>query len=309
LTIADFQTKTLADDITLTDRDVNGCCAAGSVPGVFAYSQYQSAQIVCGRATGDQSYAKDGNNKCNYGTCYVYHQNLPCADGTKQRLNGCCATHATGTFANFPDTCLGYEDTFTNTESESVEYCRTYHKDYSKIGNMGTTDTHDDVANALTWLGGTPPGTLKACQGDCDADGDCPSGSTCIDRTGHVPAAIDGCAVGDSMDTSRADTDYCSNPGSSAAASLHISCLNEYAACCGHAARNGACASGDYMAATNSALSANACVGGVTGGNVGNGGNNNGATTKAALGNSSDGTIGRTLGGGVALLAAGACLP
>lgn len=264
ISIVDFETKNIGDDITLTARDVNDCCAAGSVPGAFLFDDYQGAQIVCGVGEGQKYYkAQSSTGKCQYGTCYVYKQNLPCEDGTKQRINGCCAAHSVGSFANFPDTCLGYEKTFSNTHSESVEYCTTYHQKYSPIGRMGTTHDGDDVKYALQWLGTTPSAAntpLKVCQGDCDDDSDCPGSSTCIDRTDHSPD-VAGCSVGDSMDSNRGDTDYCSNPGGSQKPTLEISCLNEFAACCGYSSRNGACTKkqDDYMSATNSKLTDNSC--------------------------------------------------
>jgi hypothetical protein len=305
--ITDFETKTLADDITLTSRDANGCCAAGEVPGAFLFSDYQGAQVVCGTGTGDKSYAANANGRCAYGTCYVYKQHLPCEDGTKQRINGCCGAHGVANM-NFPSSCLGYEKKFTNTASEEVEYCTTYHKQYGSIGLMGTSAAKDDVTHALHWMGGSPTTPLMVCQGDCDEDSHCPTGSACVAGT----STPEGCATGDSHDASRDETDYCNNPGGTTAPRLQISCLDEYSACCGHMERNGACNSAaDYMAATNAALSTNACTGSVTGdgGNSdGNSNSNSGAdsttTTDNNASNETDNAVAASLGC-VALLAAG----
>ena len=47
ISIADFEGKTLADEIDLVDM-VGGCCPSGSVPGAKWYTSYKGAQIVCG---------------------------------------------------------------------------------------------------------------------------------------------------------------------------------------------------------------------------------------------------------------------
>jgi hypothetical protein len=263
---------------------------------VFLYPDYQGAQIVCGTGTGSKSYAAKGDGKCAYGTCYVYKQNLPCEDDTRQRLNGCCAPHSEAEM-NLQETCLGYEQTITNTHSESVEYCTTYHSQYGSVGRMGTTDAGDDVKYAMQWLGANPS-DLKVCQGDCDDDANCPDGSTCAD------GASAGCADGDSTDAARDETDYCSNSGSQDPR-LQISCINEYTACCGHIERNGACnddAPADFMASTNAALTDNACTGSVTAGDSADGGS---GSDDDSSNNSTDNAIVASFGC-VALLAAGA---
>jgi hypothetical protein len=147
--IDDFHTKTIDSDITLTDRDSNGCCAAGTVPGAFYFNQYQGSQIVCFKPDNNQNMGTPNN--CEYGQCYVYKQDLPCEDDTRQHLNGCCEGADATQFGNFPENCLGYLKTFDNTHDETVKYCTTYHKTYGSIGRVGTTDgdddTHDDGLN------------------------------------------------------------------------------------------------------------------------------------------------------------------
>jgi len=144
--IVDYQTKTLDDDITLVDRESNGCCPKDSVPGTKFTSNYQSPQIVCGfKADGSVSVSTStgSNKKCTYNKCYVHKQNIPCADGTRQLLNGCCAaTKKSNT--GFATTCKNYFKSSTTVNKDKVNYCTTYHKDYSKRGWAGTKDKTDD---------------------------------------------------------------------------------------------------------------------------------------------------------------------
>lgn len=149
VTITDFQTKTLADDITLVDRNSGGCCPTGSTPGAKFFNSYQSAQIACGfqsdGTVGWSTSTSGGNTTCTYNKCYVMKQNLPCADGSKQLLNGCCAA----TDANnkgFQDLCKNYWKSFTTVNSETVNFCTTYHKNYGSKGYGGTQGKTDDQA-------------------------------------------------------------------------------------------------------------------------------------------------------------------
>jgi hypothetical protein len=59
----------------------------------------------------------------------------------------------------------------------------------------------------LTYLG-ADPADLGVCQGDCDADSECPGSGVCVQREDGVPASVPGCS-GMFEDN---DTDYCSNP-------------------------------------------------------------------------------------------------
>jgi hypothetical protein len=240
ISVEDFEGKTVSDDVTLTDRDADGCCAKDTLPGVWLDTGspgYQGAQIVC-HGSGAQYKAK-GDGKCNYGKCFVYHQNLPCGDGARQHLNGCCKAHQGGwDKQGFADTCLGYEKKVTLAGGETVEYCTTYYKNYGKVGNMGTADGDDDIVDDV----------------------------------------------------------------------MHINCLNEYAACCGHMERNGKCDGDDaqYMAKTNDKLTEDACEGGVSAGGGAAGGGGSGAGT--TNGTAADGAMVSCLGGGAALLAASAVM-
>jgi len=151
ITITDFETMDLDDDITLQERDGNNCCPTGTVPGAWLYDQYQGAQIVCGLEDAGTILARQGNtDACTYGTCYMYKQNLACADDSKQRLNGCCGETggtASGQRLGFDAdiNCAGYSLTFNNVHSQQVQYCTTYHNQYGTCGKKGTDGRADDI--------------------------------------------------------------------------------------------------------------------------------------------------------------------
>jgi len=142
----DLQTKSIDDDITLIDR-VGGCCPAGSVPGVKHFNTYDGAQIVCGfQDDGTVALSTGSSNNvktCTYNKCYVMKQNIPCKDGSKQRLNGCCGSKPQ---TNFDAQCKFYDKSFNNAYGENVQYCTTYDKDYGSKGWAGTSAKTDDVA-------------------------------------------------------------------------------------------------------------------------------------------------------------------
>ena len=130
ITTSDLTTKTLDDDITLVDRGSGGCCPADSVPGIKMYSKYQGAQIVCGfKEDGTiamTSSTSGGATTCTTNKCYVMKQNIPCKDGARQRLNGCCGPKPQ---TNFQDKCLEIDKTHT-FNGVVANYCTTYNKDY-----------------------------------------------------------------------------------------------------------------------------------------------------------------------------------
>jgi hypothetical protein len=155
ITITDFETMDLDDDITLQERDANNCCPTGTVPGAWLQNEYQAAQVVCGfSADGTVTRNVGDTSACTYGTCYIYKQNLDCADDSKQRLNGCCGT-TTGTGSGnrlgFHEdiNCLGYELNFNNVHGEEVQQCSSYHEMYSTCGNKGTSATADDIDDSV----------------------------------------------------------------------------------------------------------------------------------------------------------------
>lgn len=143
ITIADWEGKTLADDITLQDRDANGCCPTGTVPGVRHYSKYVGAQVVCGfksdGTVATSSSTSDGVETCTYNQCYIWKQNIACSSGV-QRLNGCCAAKAdcTGSACGFKEACKHYA--YNNPGNSDAQYCLSYNKDYK----MEYTSAKDD---------------------------------------------------------------------------------------------------------------------------------------------------------------------
>jgi hypothetical protein len=146
--ITDLETKTINDDITLVDRD-GDCCPEGSVPGVKHTINYDGAQIVCGfkddGAVALSTGSSNGVKTCTYNKCYIMKQNIPCKDGTKQRLNGCCGAKPQ---TNFDAQCKFYDQNFNNAYSEKAQFCTTYDKDYGTKGYAGTSAKTDDVANS-----------------------------------------------------------------------------------------------------------------------------------------------------------------
>jgi len=180
----DLETKTLDDDITLIDR-VDGCCPAGSVPGVKHTNQYAGAQILCGMKD-DGTLAlttgsSNGVKTCTYNKCYVMKQNIPCADGTKQRLNGCCGAKPQ---TNFDAQCKFYDKSFNNAHSEKVQYCTTYDKDYGSKGYAGTSAKTDDVAGGKLQVAKLY--TYTPCPGSLQGGGGGGSSSTGGSSTGGV---------------------------------------------------------------------------------------------------------------------------
>jgi hypothetical protein len=171
---ADFEGKTLADDITLLDRDANGCCPAGSVPGAQHSNAYIGAQIICGfKSDGTVKMSTTKSNKvktsCTYNQCYVYKQNLACKTaGAKQRLNGCCkaAADCKQNNCDFGDNCKNYIGDVGNNVGEDVHYCRTYHKTYKM---EYTSIKTDDQANDKLQVGKLY--VYTACAGSAIAGG------------------------------------------------------------------------------------------------------------------------------------------
>jgi len=175
VTISDFQTKTLSDDITLVDRDANDCCPAGSVPGAEFYTSYQGAQIVCGfkdDGTTDMSTSTSNSvTSCTYNTCYVMKQDITCSDDSKQFLNGCCAgTTATASGGSgaqgFPGGtagCDNYHYSPSNAHSEEYSYCLTYATNYGSEGWEGTAAATDDQADGVLQVDNVY--TYAACSG------------------------------------------------------------------------------------------------------------------------------------------------
>jgi len=172
ISITDFESRTLADEIDLIDRDdAGGCCPEGSVPGAKWYASYKGAQVVCGfKADGTVAMSKSTSNgvkTCTYNKCYVDKQNLACADDSKQLLNGCCVD-TTAANTGFPTQCKNYYSSLNNAYSESYKYCTTYDKDYGTKGYAGTSDKTDDQADGKL----VPANiyTYTPCEGDDDGN-------------------------------------------------------------------------------------------------------------------------------------------
>jgi hypothetical protein len=149
ITISDWESKNLADEITVVDRGSDGCCPTGTVPGVEHYNNYVGAQVVCGfTSDGTTSFSTSSGSaqSCTYNQCYVWKQNLECSGGGRQFLNGCCAAPAdcTGGSCGFKDQCENYAYSMTNVHSDSTKYCLTYHTNYQLENTVAKTD---DQAN------------------------------------------------------------------------------------------------------------------------------------------------------------------
>jgi len=147
IAIADWEGKTLADEIPLQHRDANGCCPVGTVPGVKHVTSYVSGQVVCGfKADGTVAMSgstTNGVKSCTYNQCYVWKSNLNCAAGV-QRLNGCCAAKVdcSSSGCGFKEGCKHYSK--TNPQNSDAGYCTTYDKDYKM---EYTSAKNDDQAN------------------------------------------------------------------------------------------------------------------------------------------------------------------
>jgi len=155
IAICDFNSKTLSEDVRVTDRMEGGCCPSGFIPGAKYYAKYQGAQVVCGFKD-DGSVAlstgsSNGQKTCTYNGCYVQKQNLPCSDDSRQLINGCCGK--TKGSRTFQDGCLSYDYTLNNAYNQRYEYCLSYDKDYGTKGWTGTAEATDDVKDGKLHTG------------------------------------------------------------------------------------------------------------------------------------------------------------
>jgi hypothetical protein len=153
ISISDWESKTIDDDITLQDRDGNGCCPAGTVPGREHYTNYMGAQVQCGwqsDGTVDVSTTSGTPPTCTYNQCYVWKDNLECASG-RQFLNGCCLLDSCNTNdCGFQTDCKNYAYSEDNVHSESYKYCLTYNAQYAMENTAAKTD---DQANGMLETG------------------------------------------------------------------------------------------------------------------------------------------------------------
>lgn len=155
--ITDWVSATYTSDITLTDRDSNGCCASDEVPGQYRNYNYYGAQVICGfeddGSTSFSTSSSSGTYTCTYNNCFVHKQDLECASGSNQLLNGCCSSSScAANDCNFGTDCQNYYYTMSNAQGNSTTYCLTYDYNYgTATGNQGlasfdgTSETSDDV--------------------------------------------------------------------------------------------------------------------------------------------------------------------
>lgn len=152
--ITDWVSATLSSEINVTDRDSNGCCACDEVPGQYHNTNYYGAQVICGfEDDGSRSFSTGVSNSaytCNYNNCYVHKQDLDCAGGSKQLLNGCCSNSSCANDnCNFEADCKNYYTSMFNAQGFSTAYCRTYHRNWAdNSGNQGVDDY--DGTTAIT---------------------------------------------------------------------------------------------------------------------------------------------------------------
>jgi hypothetical protein len=189
ISICDFNSKTLSDSVTVTDRVAGGCCPQGFIPGAKYTPQYQGAQVVCGFKTDGSvavSHGSSGGSKtCTYNKCYVQKQNLPCSDGSRQLINGCCGK--TKGDRKFGSNCLHYDQTLNNAFNQKYEYCTSYDKDYGSKGWQGTNDKSDDQDGGKLQVGNLY--TYTPCAGGADVAS---PGSSTKQETSHAAQAFIG---------------------------------------------------------------------------------------------------------------------
>jgi len=143
--ITDFNSKTLTDDVEVTDK-VDGCCPEGYIPGIKHYNNYWGAMVICGfkddGSVAMSTSTSNGVKSCTYNKCYVVKLDITCKDSSKMTLDGCCPKD------QWDDNCKMY----TKSQSffkEKVGYCLSYAKKYKL---EGTSDKTDDVVDGVLSL-------------------------------------------------------------------------------------------------------------------------------------------------------------
>jgi len=143
--ITDFNSKTLSDDVEVTDK-VDGCCPEGYIPGIKWYNNYWGAMVVCGfKEDGSVAMSSSTSNSvksCTYNKCYVVKMDLTCKDSSKMTLDGCCPKD------QWDDDCKMYTKS-QSFFSEKVGYCLSYAKNYKL---EGTNEKTDDVVDGVLSL-------------------------------------------------------------------------------------------------------------------------------------------------------------
>jgi len=134
--ITDFNTKSLADEVEVTDR-VDGCCPEGYIPGIKHYNNYWGAMVICGfKEDGSVSLSTKTSNSvktCEYNKCYVVKMAVTCADKSMMTLDGCCPKD------QYTADCLKYVKS-ASFFNEKVSYCLNYQKKYKLEGTTEKTD-------------------------------------------------------------------------------------------------------------------------------------------------------------------------
>jgi hypothetical protein len=186
ISICHFNSKTLEESVTVTDRMEGGCCPQGFIPGAKYYATYQGAQVVCGfKDDGTialSAGSSNGQKTCSYNKCYVQKQHLPCADDSRQLINGCCGK--TKNSRSFKSACLHYDYTLKNAYAQEYEYCLSYDKDYGSKGWVGTQEGSDDQADGKLQVANLY--TYTPCEGGLGAGGS----SNTQDTSGTVHASF-----------------------------------------------------------------------------------------------------------------------
>lgn len=220
ISVTDFTTKTVNDEVELKDRDANGCCEANYAPGVKHYSKYVGAQIICGflsdgsKAADTSASTSNGVRTCTYNNCYIMKTGVTCKDGTPMKLNGCCGADNKNT--NYNDDCKMYNYKYSDgvvdadAKSLSVPYCLSYHKNYKMEGTKENTDDQVDgmlVVNKLyvytPCTGGTggTGGTASTGGGTSPSPSPAAAGGASSCNVGAKTAYSGSCAASAEMDT------------------------------------------------------------------------------------------------------------
>eukprot|EP00929_Paragymnodinium_shiwhaense_P002329 TRINITY_DN102558_c0_g1_i1.p1 TRINITY_DN102558_c0_g1~~TRINITY_DN102558_c0_g1_i1.p1 ORF type:complete len:275 (-),score=31.54 TRINITY_DN102558_c0_g1_i1:590-1378(-) len=198
--VHDFEAKTLLDNVTLQERNADGCCPPGTLPGAEHVPGRAGAQIVCGFS--HEAGVKFETNQrnflapCTYSECYINKQNVACLNGT-QRLNGCCAeAECSSESCGFGDDCTHVLRTVQDLgKAAKSRVCATYHKDWMSEDTVGTDDDDDDFENTS--------GTKKMLPCNVFSFASCSKRDRCPQRTSHQKSGFAGSAT---SGTSQADS-------------------------------------------------------------------------------------------------------
>jgi len=177
--ITDFNAKSLADEVEVTDRAAEGgCCPEGYIPGIKHYNNYWGSMVICGfKDDGSialSSSSSNGAKTCTYNKCYVVKMDITCADESKMTLDGCCPK------GQYTTDCKSYVKS-ASFFSEKVGYCLSYQKKYKL---EGTTEKTDDQV--------TVDGVTSLSLTNLKAYTVCPGGWGSGSATAAAPAATTG---------------------------------------------------------------------------------------------------------------------